>query len=105
MAPDLNQIPLPQVEYEELATMLGDHQVFRVRQGKLIQNLLEQINEMQKEIDRLRGNNGKLGEPGPRDTIRRVPLGVQGPGRGLGDDVPERPNDAPDGVDQVGPGQ
>ena len=84
----MNQQPIPmQVELEELYKIIGESVVVR-------HYLQKQIFEMSQEIEKLRAENGKLGSAEDNDPIRRVPGGMQGAGRGFGDDVSQFPNES-----------
>lgn len=96
------------VELTELFQLIGEREVIKFKQSQQLETLYKQIDEMAAEITRLRKENEdlknvrKLGEPTPDDPIRRFPVGVQGPGRGLGDDVPERPDSTTNRISQDG---
>jgi len=44
-----------QTNLEELLLLIGERELIKFKQQQQIQALLKQINEMQEEIDRLRG--------------------------------------------------
>lgn len=99
------------VNLEELYQLIGERETIKFKQAQQIEQLFEQIGEMSQEIERLRAENaklkeerdGKLGESPHHDSIRRVLVGVQGQGRGCGDDVSERTDFPSDGISEDGP--
>lgn len=62
-------IPL-NVELEELYMLIGEREVIRFKQQKLIEALHEQIGEMSKVITKLREEkDGKLEQSNHHDTV------------------------------------
>jgi hypothetical protein len=112
MEPNQPQPTPAPINLDEVSLMLGEARINIFIAEKKSRELLKQIEEMAQEITRLRGLNealrvkyGELGKPVDLDTIRRFPGGVQGEGRGRGDDVPQRPNVPSDGGDKVCPSE
>lgn len=58
----MNEIPRQEITIEEFYIVVGELEILRRKQTQQIQQLYTQIDEMSKEIQRLRNPNGGLVE-------------------------------------------
>jgi len=59
----MNELPRTEITLEEFYQIIGELEVLRRKQNQQLQAFYTQVDEMAKEIQRLRNPNGGLVEP------------------------------------------